>query len=138
MSYILDTCVLSEFLKKNPEPKVIEWFEGQVEASLYLSVQTVGEIQKGITRLIPSKRRTQLELWLETIIYRYDRRILPISVAVAVNWGTLKGSLETKGTVLSVIDGLIAATALEHGLTVVTRNESDFTPTGAKILNIWN
>ncbi len=138
MSYLLDTCVPSEFLKKKPDQKTVVWFGKQLEESLYFSVLTIGEIQKGITRLDPSKRRTELELWLESIIYRYDRRILPLTVEIAVRWGIIKGELETQGTVLPVIDGLIAATALEHDLTVVTRNVADFSPTGVKILNLWD
>jgi toxin FitB len=137
MNYLSDTCALSEFLKKTPDEKVIEWFENQIEDSLFISVLTIGEINKGISRLPPSKRKTELETWLESILFRYDKRILPISLNIANRWGNLLGELEPKGRVLPIIDSLIAATALEHDLTIITRNESDFADTGAKVLNIW-
>jgi toxin FitB len=137
MNYLSDTCALSEFLKKTPDEKVIEWFENQIEDSLFISVLTIGEINKGISKLPPSKRKTELETWLESILFRYDKRILPISLNIATRWGNLLGELEPKGRVLPIIDSLIAATALEHDLTIITRNESDFADTGAKVLNIW-
>lgn len=137
MSYLLDTCVLSEFKKKQPEKKVIAWLEAQIEESLFLSALTIGEIQKGIASLPASRRRTDLEIWLENVTYRYDRRILPLDTGVMRTWGKLTGALETQGRVLPFLDSLIAATALNHKLILVTRNESDFAGTGATVLNIW-
>ncbi|NJM54301.1 MAG: type II toxin-antitoxin system VapC family toxin [Blastocatellia bacterium] len=137
MNYLSDTCALSEFLNKKPDPKVIEWFEKQIEDALFVSVLTIGEINKGIVKLPASKRKTELETWLKSILFRYDKRILPISLSIATRWGRLLGELEPKGRVLPIIDSLIAATALEHDLTIITRNESDFADTGVKILNIW-
>ena len=138
MKYLLDTCLLSEFFKKQLNDGVRDWFDVQNEDFLYVSVLAIGELRKGVTKLAESKRKGELELWLENVINRYDRRILPISLTTANIWGTLKGRLETKGKALSVIDSLMAATALEHDLTIVTRNDSDFTPTGAVLLNVWN
>lgn len=137
MSYLLDTCVLSEFTKKRPERKVILWLDAQVEATLYLSVLTVGEIQKGISFLPASKRQVELSSWLEDLIYRYDQRILTLDTEVLRQWGRLTARLERKGRVLPIIDSLIAATTLVHNLTIVTRNVDDFALTGASILNIW-
>lgn len=137
MSHLLDTCVISEFKKKQPEGKVIDWLNAQIEESLFLSAITIGEIQKGITLLPPSKRRNNLEGWLEMIILRYDTRILPLDTEVMQRWGQLTSQLEQKGRVLPFIDSLIAATVLVHRLTLVTQNEKDFAGTGAKMLNIW-
>jgi toxin FitB len=137
MNYLSDTCALSEFLKKTPDEKVLRWFENQIEESLYISVLSVGEINKGIAKLPVSKRKTELEEWLEAVVFRYDKRILPVSLTIAIRWGKLIAALEAKGRVLPYSDSLIAATALEHDLTIITRNERDFADTGAKILNIW-
>ncbi|MGH9915361.1 MAG: type II toxin-antitoxin system VapC family toxin, partial [Pyrinomonadaceae bacterium] len=127
----------SEFKKKRPEQKVISWLDAQLEESLFLSALTIGEIQKGITLLPTSKRRTDLENWLESIIYRYDARILPLNTEVMQRWGELTGKFEQKGRVLPFLDSLIAATALAHGLVLITRNENDFAGTGVTVMNIW-
>lgn len=137
MSHLLDTCVLSEFKKKQPEQKVIDWLDAQIEESLFLSAITIGEIQKGITLLPSSRRRNDLEIWLENIILRYNTRILPLDTKVMKAWGELSSRLEQKGRVLPFIDSLIAATVLVHKLVLVTQNEKDFAGTGAKILNLW-
>ncbi len=137
MSFLLDTCVVSEFLKQDPDAQVVAWVGDQLEDSLFLSVLTIGEIRKGTAKLRPSRRRAELEAWLGKMIDRYGERVLPISVAVADRWGLVKASAERAGKPLSVIDSLIAATALVNDLTVVTRNEQDFAATGAKLLNIW-
>lgn len=137
MSYLLDTCLLSEFMKKRPDDGVLTWFAAQDEESLHISVLAIGELRKGITKLVASTRKAELDGWLNGLIERYDRRILPFEISTANLWGDLKGYLEKQGKVLSVIDSLMAATALEHDLTIVTRNEDDFTPTGVKVLNPW-
>lgn len=138
MVYLLDTCVISEFTKKRPEPRVISWLNEVDEESTYLSALTVGEIQRGISRLPKSDRRTVLNEWLGTTIDRYDERILSVDTAVMRRWGKLTGRLESKGRVLPVVDSMIAATALEHALSLVTRNEEDFFATGVPVLNIWS
>jgi predicted nucleic acid-binding protein len=99
---------------------------------------TVGEIEKGITKMPASKRKTSLEEVLENLILRFENRVLAINTAVMRRWGKLVGSLEKKGRVLPVIDSLLAATALEHDLVIVTRNKEDFALTGAQILDIWS
>ena len=137
MNYLLDTCVLAEFKKPQPEQKVIDWIDNQIEAALFLSVVTIGEIQKGISASAVSKRRKELEKWLQSLIFRYDRRIIPIGTDEMLIWGDLCGKLARKGFVFPFFDSLIAATALTHNLTLVTRNETDFKNTGVRILNIW-
>lgn len=131
MSYLLDTCVLSEWRKREPDRGVVEWFEAATPHELYLSVITVGEIRRGITRLQhrgEHRRVADLESWLASTVARFVDRLAPVTEAVAQEWGAAAGSVPTA-------DGLIAATARVHGWTVVTRNTKDFEPTGARLLN---
>ncbi len=137
MNYLIDTCVLSEYKKLKPEPKVIEWLEAQSDDLLFISVLTVGELEKGIVRMPASKRKTDLEVFLETMIARFDRRLITIDTTIMRRWGMMMGNLQKGGRILPIIDSLMAATALEHNLTIVTRNEDDFDLTGVKILNLW-
>ena len=137
MNYLLDTCVLSEFKKKQPEPKVIDWLDTHLEESLFLSTVTIGEIQKGITLLPASNRQAELAVWLEDLLYRYEQRVLPLDTAVMRQWGQMTGTLEKQGRLLPLLDSLIAATALAHNLALVTRNETDFAGTSVSILNPW-
>jgi toxin FitB len=138
MNYLIDTKAVSEYMKKQPNQKVLNWFDAQIEESLYLSVLTIGEIEKGIAKIADPIRKTNYENFLQRLIYRFDARILPVDVRTVRRWGMLCGELELQGRVLPLIDSLIAATALEHDLTVITRNAADFADTGAKTLNIWD
>ena len=123
MSWLLDTCVVSEMVRPTPAPAVVDWLGSCTEESLYLSVLTLGEIGKGVAKLADSSRRTQLEAWLRhDLPDRFHGRVLPVDPQVAAIWGRLCGEAERGGSPLPVIDSLIAATALHHGLTVVTRN----------------
>jgi predicted nucleic acid-binding protein len=136
--FLLDTNCISELVRAKPEPRVLNWMEAADEATLYLSVLTVGEIRKGVAGLTQSKRRTQLETWLEVDLQaRFSGRIMPIDRAIADRWGLLTAEAKRKGNPLSVIDGLLAATALHHNLTVVSRNSSDFSNTPVPVLNPW-
>lgn len=137
MRYLLDTCVLSEYKKPKPSEQVIAWLDGQSDDLLYISVLTVGEMDKGIFKMPPSKRKTNLAAFVETLITRFDRRILDLDTDVLRRWGTLIGALEAKGRPMPVIDSLMAATALARDLTLVTRNETDFIDTGVNIYNPW-
>lgn len=137
MKNLLDTCVIAEYQKPAPEEKVIQWLDAQIEESLFLSVLSVGEIEKGIVRLPLSRRKTDLENFLEVLLSRFDRRIVPLDTTILRRWARLTGDLEKNGRVLPVIDSLLAATALEHDFTVITRNTADFAATDVKILNIW-
>ncbi len=138
MSYLLDTCVISELVARRPHPDVIQWVDQTNETDLYLSVLTIGEIRKGIEKLPNSERKSLLDRWLsEQLLARFQDRLLPIDAPVMLQWGQLTGMLELQGKPMGAIDSLIAATALHGGLTLVTRNEADFQYTGVPILNLW-
>lgn len=135
MSYLIDTNALSELKKRQPHPAVERWFAARPAASLYLSVLTLGELRKGIEIMPAGARRTGFLDWLENDIPQYfDGRILPVDRRIAERWGQL---CATAGRPLPAIDSLLAATALEHDLTLVTRNLTDFDLPGIRILNPW-
>jgi predicted nucleic acid-binding protein len=116
----------------------MDWMRAVDESLLYLSILTLGEIRKGAAILPHSKRRTYLESWLDLDVrVRFSGRILAIDDMVADRWGWLTAEAERRGRPLAAIDGLLAATALEHNLTVVSRNTGDFTHTHVPILNPW-
>ena len=136
--FLLDTNCISELVKPKPEARVLEWMEAVDETLLYLSVLTMGEIRRGLAGLAQGKRRTILENWLEVELQpRFSGRIVPIDTAIADRWGLLSAEAKRSGKPLSIIDGLLAATALHHNLTVVSRNISDFANTHVPVLNPW-
>jgi len=137
-AYLLDTNCISEFVRAEPDPGVMTWLEAADEALLYLSVLTMGEIRKGIAGLSQGKRRTRLETWLEVELRaRFASRILSVDAAVADRWGLLAAGARSEGKSLSTIDGLLAATALQHNLTIVSRNVSVFANVRVQVLNPW-
>jgi predicted nucleic acid-binding protein len=136
--FLLDTNCISELVRPKPEPRVMEWIESTDERLLYLSVLTLGEIRKGAAGLPQSKRRTQLETWLEVDLQvRFAGRIVSIDAAVAGRWGLLAAQAKRRGEALSVIDGLIAASALHHNLTIVSRDTGGFPKGLVQIVNPW-
>ena len=136
--FLLDTNVVSEMVQRKPAPAVLEWMETADEATLYLSVLTIGEIRRGTAALPQSKRRTRLDAWLAADLrLRFAGRILPVDDAIADRWGYLLAQGQLRGRPAPVVDGLLAATALEHDLTVVTRNVRDFSGFGVPVLNPW-
>lgn len=138
MSYLLDTCVLSEYTKKQPDPGVLAWVAGMPESELHLSVITLGEIQRGIERLADSPRKTALQTWLhDDLRLRFGPRLLPVDSEVMLGWGVLAARLEKSGRVLPFADGLIAAACMRQNLILVTRNVRDFEDTGVQIINPW-
>ena len=138
MKYLLDTCVISEIVKPCPSKLFIEWLGETPSDRLYLSVLTIGEIRKGISRLPTSRKKTKLSGWLNTLIEDYKDRILPVDLTVAENWGEMQSSAEKSGISLPTIDGLIASIARTHNLVLVTRNESDFQGCTVLLFNPWN
>ena len=137
--YLLDTNVPSETLRPLPDARVASWLARQAKDSQFLSVVTIGELRRGITLLAPGARRTQLEHFIEvTVPLWFAVRVLPVTQAIAERWGVIDGERQAAGRPLGIADGMIAATALEHGLTLVTRNVKDFAGLGIVLLNPWD
>jgi predicted nucleic acid-binding protein len=132
MAYLLDTCAISELRKPQVNAGVASWMSGIEPDEAFLSVVTLGEIRRGIelSRSKDPKAAGTLERWLLGLESHYGERILPVTAAVADRWGRI-----SPGQPLPVSDGLIAATGLEHKLTVVTRNVSDLQRSGVSTLN---
>jgi predicted nucleic acid-binding protein len=136
-AFLLATNCVSELVRIRPEPRVMAWVEAADESLLYLSVLTFGEIRKGVAEMPSGKRRAQLEAWLEGLRARFAGRTLQIDAATADRWGLLAATARRSGKALSVVGGLLAATALHHNLTVVSRNVSDFSHLHVSVLNPW-
>ena len=135
MSYLIDTCALSELRRTKPDANVVRWFEGTSQDGLYLSVLTLGEIRKGVEALPNARRKDKILNWLEhELPLWFEGRILPIDAGVADEWGRL---LARASRSLPAIDSLIAATAIHNRLTIVTRNVSDFDIAGVDVFNPW-
>jgi len=144
MSYLLDTCILSKLrkIRKQPDIKLENWIKKHNENLYFISALTIGEIQSGISKLNLKNEERQsrliLEDWLhEELILRFHNRILAVDIEVALTWGKLSGENKQQGIIIPIVDGLIAATAIVHNLTVVTENVNDFIETGARIFNPW-
>lgn len=134
---LVDTCVLSELQRPRPDPNVLAWFDAAPEDRLFISALTLGEIEKGAARLAKGPKRRRIEEWLAELRRDFADRVLGIDDAVALRWGRLAAAAERGGHALSVVDGLLAATALQHDMPVVTRNARDFAHTGALLIDPW-
>jgi predicted nucleic acid-binding protein len=138
VKYLLDTNVISELIAKQPNQQVVRWIDALDTNSVYLSVITIGELRKGIEKLADSPRKDTLSAWLtDDLLVRFEGRVLPVDVDVMLIWGELTGRLERVGRRLPAIDSLIAALAIHHSCSLVTRNEDDFKDTGVTVLNPW-
>ena len=138
MNYLLDTCVISEALNKQPNTKALEFVDNLDPEEVYLSAITIGELYKGIARLPASRRKNELQAWFEDeLLVRYEGKILSLDADVLMTWGGLVAKLEADGCVMPAMDSLIAAIVLTHDMTLVTRNVSDFKNSGVKIANPW-
>ena len=139
MRYVLDTCVISDLVAKQPNQRVLDWIDTLEPEMVYLSVITIGEIRKGIEKLPDSKRKTTLREWLEDdLLMRFSGRILPIDSDVMLSWGALIGRLELSGKKMAAMDSLIAAQVVHGKFSLVTRNEDDFKYAGIRIVNPWS
>lgn len=138
MSFLLDTNVVSEWVKPRPEPSVVRWLAEADEDDVFLSVVTFAEIRHGIERLSPGRRRRDLDEWLRVeLSERFEGRIIPIGPAVADSWGVIVAQRDKVGRPIGSMDAFIAATATVHALTLVTRNPSDFKHSVKSVLNPW-
>ena len=136
MSYLVDTNVLSELRRRDPDANVVRWLEGRPATTLYLSVLTLGGPRKGIEALPEGARKRRLLDWLEVELPGFFAgRVLPIDAHVADRWGHL---VAQAGRPLPAIDSLLAATALTHGLALVTRNLRDFQYEGLAVIDPWS
>ncbi len=137
--YLVDTNIPSELTRDRPDARVAAFLANAGQKSVFLSVLTIGEICKGIAELPASQKRTGLQNWLDIEVRSwFAGRIVPVTEAIAERWGNLAAAAKQKGMTLAVVDGLIAATALHHELTVVTRNVKDFAGLGADVFNPWD
>ena len=138
MRYLLDTNVVSEWTKPRPNPGVVEWLAQVDEDEVFLSVVTFAELRHGIERLPAGRRRRQLDAWLRgELAQRFEGRIALIDGAIADEWGRLVARHQARGRPIRAMDGLIAATAQVHALTLVTRNAADFQLSVKSVLNPW-
>lgn len=137
MKVLLDTCTIAELRKPSPNPGVVSAIQAIPDANLFLSVLTIGEIAKGIGLLAAGKKRDGLAAWLAALENQFSDRLLGLDIETAKLWGELTARAQNKGVVIPTADGLLAATALRHGLHVMTRNEGDFKASGARIVNPW-
>ena len=140
MNYLLDTCVISELVKTMPDLRVEKWIRSQDEENLFLSVITIGEIQKGVSKLPKDRRKKpKLQNWLTNELReRFRDRILEITLETALVWGQILGTCEKNGVTLPAIDSLIASQGIFHKMTIVTRNISDMEPSGVSLFNPWS
>lgn len=137
MNFLLDTCFIFELIKKKPNPGVINWVTDKDESNLYLSVLTLGEIKKGISKLSESKKKSELTDWLYELEKRFEGRIIPLSLEIALLWGKIQGELEVEGKPMPSLDALIACSAIVKNLIVVTHNGKDMERSKVEIIDPW-
>lgn len=137
MKVLLDTCVLSEIRHPRGNPAVREAVLAWRDQDVFISVMTLGELAKGIALLDSGRRQQDLTAWLTGLERHYSDRILDVTGDVVRIWGELTAAAQRNGRIVPAVDGLIAATALQHGLQVMTRSVDDFAPTGVRLMNPW-
>ena len=138
MRYLIDTCVLSELVKPAPEPAVLKWMGARQDRELFTSAMTLAELQRGIEKLPASRRRTELSDWLQQLEASWEDRVLPFTRETGHYWAQMVAKAEAAGQSMAAFDSIIAATALEHGLALVTRNVKDFVKAPVVLVNPWS
>jgi predicted nucleic acid-binding protein len=138
MSFILDTCAISELRKPKPNKGFLNWFKETNENELYISAISLGEVEFGITLLESGSKKDDIVNWFEKLKDAFSPRTLTVTTNISLRWGKLRATLRKSGLEIPVIDGLLAATAIEHDFVFITRNSSDFVNTEAKIYNPWS
>ena len=137
--YLVDTNIPSELTRQQPDSRVADFIRRAGRENLFLSVMTIGEISKGISLLPVSHKRAALENWLNIDLRSwFAGRILPVTEVIAARWGNFAAAAKKQGITLAVVDGVIAATAVEHSLTLVTRNTKDYAGLGISLLSPWD
>lgn len=138
MRYLLDTNVISEPTRPRPEPRIRQWLDRLDETRVFISVVTMAELRDGVERMTPGKRREMLDEWLTfELATRFSKRILAVDSDIAIECGKVMARQRKAGRTVDVMDSLIAATALQHDLTLATRNISDFENLGLTLINPW-
>ena len=138
MAFLLDTNIVSETIKPRPEPRVVDWLETQVSAELFLAAQTIGELVRGARKVKEDTRRERFERWIEQdLAQQFEGRVLPFDGPTAALWGRLMGDGDRAGRTPVAADAQIAAVAIHHQLTLITRNVKDFEHFDLKLLNPW-
>jgi predicted nucleic acid-binding protein len=138
VSFLLDTNIVSEWVKPRPAVAVMNWLADVDEDQVFLSVVTIAELKHGIERLPAGRRRQRLDEWLRLdVSARFEGRLIPIDEQVALRWGLIVAARETRGRPIGSMDALIAATAATHGLTLVTRNAPDFEASVPAVFDPW-
>jgi predicted nucleic acid-binding protein len=132
--YLADTNILSEATKPAPDRRIVEWLESHEEL-IRVSAVTIGEIHYGIELLADGRKKADLRKWLLGLRNTFASSVLPVDDQVALSWAVLRASLDRRGRKIPVVDSLLAATALQHNLTLVTANTGDFITSGAKLLD---
>lgn len=137
MKYLLDTCLLSELVKASPEPAVLSWMGERKDHELCVSAMTIAELHRGIEKLAVSRRRQDLMAWLQQLEAGFEERVLPFTSQTAHAWAKMCAQAESAGKPMAAFDSIIAATAVAHGLCLVTRNVRDFAQASVDVLNPW-
>ncbi|MCB8747870.1 type II toxin-antitoxin system VapC family toxin [Rhodoferax sp. U2-2l] len=137
MKYLLDTCVLSELIKPEPNRAVLDWVSARADSDLFTAAMVLAELHRGVTRLASSRRKQELTQWLENLQKAFDKRVLPFTSQTAEHWAAMCARAESVGKSIAAFDSIIAASAVENGLALVTRNVQDFAAVPVVIVNPW-